>query len=189
MEGTLYLWIDTGMRRAHCPFHLHSPFWKEIKLLNNSTSLDDFELSWLWFNWFNDRRGLKRLFIHGKRSEVDREDLDFYFYFWVMSARCWKHTYGWRSLCTWFRNSRKRCHFQWVWAYIMYNEILEYKDQLLCSDVQAQAGNDYNELQLSPAKNTEHLQRKIRKLSWKQNANDSITNTNLRFVTCLNSEL
>jgi len=30
---------------------------------------------------------------------VDREDLDFLF-FWMMSTRCWKHMYSWRSLCT-----------------------------------------------------------------------------------------
>jgi len=25
-------------------------------------------------------------------------------------------TYSWWRLCTSFRNSRKRCHFPWVWA-------------------------------------------------------------------------
>jgi len=43
---------------------------------------------------------------------------------------------------------KKQCHFQWVWAYIMYKKVHEDKDQLLYADVQAQAGNDDTELKL-----------------------------------------
>jgi len=34
LSGRAFLWID-DMHRTNCPFHLHSPFLKQTKLLNN----------------------------------------------------------------------------------------------------------------------------------------------------------
>jgi len=33
-NGEVYLWINS-LHWANCSFHLHSPFWKQAKLLNN----------------------------------------------------------------------------------------------------------------------------------------------------------
>jgi len=68
VEGRVNLWFDS-MRLANCPFHIHSPLWKQAKLLKNyqyhrmifkhhGCGLADLRNAEDWNNFFFTVRGL-----------------------------------------------------------------------------------------------------------------------------------
>ncbi len=74
LEDILYIWIDI-MRRARLPVPPSLAIAK-TKSIASTLSISDsnFKASWQWLSRFKTRRGLQKMFLHGKGAEDDKND-------------------------------------------------------------------------------------------------------------------
>jgi hypothetical protein len=74
LEDMLYIWID-NMHCAKLPV-LPSLTIAKAKSIASSLSIPefDFKASWQWLNRFRARRGLQKMLLHGKGTEVNKND-------------------------------------------------------------------------------------------------------------------
>jgi hypothetical protein len=74
LEDMLYIWID-NMRCAKLPV---TPSFAITKVKSIASSLfiskSNFKASWQWLSQFRACRGLQKMFLHGKGTEVNKND-------------------------------------------------------------------------------------------------------------------